>query len=88
VTRLQAGIRGLDSRQGQVFFSLRHRVQDKSGAHPVSYPMGTSCSFIGVKWTGREAPPTDEVKNAWSYISTPPYVFMAWYLVQQRDNFT
>jgi hypothetical protein len=29
-----------------------------------------------------------ELKNTWSYTSTPPYVFMAWYLVKNRDNFT
>jgi hypothetical protein len=27
-------------------------------------------------------------KNAWSYTSTPPYVFMAWCFVKHRDNFT
>jgi len=27
-------------------------------------------------------------KNAWSYASTPQYVFMAWFLVKHRDNFT
>jgi hypothetical protein len=27
-------------------------------------------------------------KNAWSYTSTPQYVFMAWCLVKRRDNFT
>jgi hypothetical protein len=26
-----------------------------------------------------------EVKNAWSYTSTPQYVFMAWYLVKHKD---
>jgi hypothetical protein len=26
-------------------FSLRHRVQTGSGAHPASYPMGTGGSF-------------------------------------------
>jgi hypothetical protein len=30
----------------------------------------------------------DEVKNAWRYTSTPQYVFMAWCLVEYRDNFT
>jgi hypothetical protein len=25
-----------------------------------------------------------EVKNTWSYTSTPPYDFMAWYLVKHR----
>jgi len=45
------------------------------------------------------SPPSSvEVKNGWSYISAPPYVFMAWflvkyrafmvwYLVKHRDNF-
>jgi hypothetical protein len=28
-----------------------------------------------------------EVKNAWSYTSTLPYVFMAWWLGKHRDNF-
>jgi hypothetical protein len=23
----------------------------------------------------------------WSYTSTPPYVFMVWYLVKHRDNY-
>jgi hypothetical protein len=27
-------------------------------------------------------------KNAWSYTSTPQYIFMAWCLVKHRDNFT
>jgi hypothetical protein len=42
----------------------------------------------GVKRPGREAdnspPSSAEVKKAWSYTSTPQYVFMAWCL----DNFT
>jgi hypothetical protein len=37
---------------------------------------------LGVKRPGREAdysPPSGaEVKNAWSYTSTPQYAFMAW----------
>jgi hypothetical protein len=28
-------------------FSLHHRVQNGSGAHLVTYPMGTGCSFRG-----------------------------------------
>jgi hypothetical protein len=39
-------------------------------------PMGTRGSFSGVKWPGREvdhsSPSSAEVKNAWSYKSTPP----------------
>jgi hypothetical protein len=45
----------------------------------------------GVKRPRREAdhspPSSAEVKNAWSYTSTPPYVFMAWYLLKHRYNY-
>jgi len=45
-----------------------------------------------VKQLGHEAdhspPSRAEVKNAWSYTSTRPYAFMAWYLVKHRDSFT
>jgi hypothetical protein len=30
-------------------FSLHHHIQNGSGAHPVSYPMGTRGSFLGDK---------------------------------------
>jgi hypothetical protein len=33
-------------------FSLHHRVQNGSGAHPASYPMGTRDSFPGAKAVG------------------------------------
>jgi hypothetical protein len=33
-------------------FSLHHRVQNGSGAHPASCPMGTRSSFPGVKAAG------------------------------------
>jgi len=45
-----------------------------------------------VKRPGREAdhstPSSTEVKDEWSYISTPQYVFMVWCLIKLRDNFT
>jgi hypothetical protein len=47
---------GLDDRGSRVQlpagagnFSLHHRVQNGSGAHPASYPMGTKDSFSEVK---------------------------------------
>jgi hypothetical protein len=47
---------------------------------------------LGIKQPGQEAnhspPSSAEVKNAWSYTSTPQYVFIAWCLVKHRDNFT
>jgi hypothetical protein len=74
-------------------FSPHHR--DHVGwfrAHLVSYPKGIGGCFPGVKRTGRETnhspPSSGEVKNASSYTSAFLYVFMAWYLVKQRDNFT
>jgi hypothetical protein len=55
-------------------FSLHHHVQNGSGAHPASYPIGTAGSFPGGKRLGREAnhspPSSAEVENAWSYTST------------------
>jgi hypothetical protein len=45
---------------------------------------------LGVKRPGREAghsPPSSAEVNAWSYISIPQYVFMAWCLVKHRDSF-
>jgi hypothetical protein len=33
-------------------FSLHHRIQTGSGAHPASYPMGTKGSFPGGKAVG------------------------------------
>jgi hypothetical protein len=53
--------------------------------------MGTGALSLRVQRKGREVDhsPTSnaEVKNAWSYSSTPQYVFMAWCLVKYRNNF-
>jgi hypothetical protein len=63
---------GLDDRRVRVpagagNFSLHYRVQNGSGAHPASYPLGTRGSFHGVKRPGREAdhspPSSTEVKE-------------------------
>jgi hypothetical protein len=55
--------------------SHRRNVQAGSGVHPASYPVGT-----GVHSSRRQpdhSPPSSaEVKNAWSFSSTPPYVCM------------
>jgi hypothetical protein len=75
---------GLDVRGSRVRFpagagnfSLHHRVQNGSGAHPASYPMGTRVSFPGGK-SGRGVKLTTHLhlvprsKIEWSYNSTPP----------------
>jgi hypothetical protein len=36
-------------------FYIHHRVQNGSGAHPASYPMGIRGPFLGVKRPEREA---------------------------------
>jgi hypothetical protein len=50
---------GLDDRESSVRvpagagnFSLHHRVQIDSGAHPASYPKSTVNSFLGVETDG------------------------------------
>jgi hypothetical protein len=62
-------------------FSPFHVFRTGIEAHPASYPIGTGCSFPGVKGLGLEAdhsPATSaEVKKTWIYTSTPAYAFMA-----------
>jgi hypothetical protein len=72
-------------------FSLHYRVQNGSGAHPASYPMGARGPSLGIKWPRHEADlsPSSgaEVKNECSYTSTPLYVNMAWCFVKHIYNF-
>jgi hypothetical protein len=67
-------------------FSLHH-VQTSSQAHPALYEMGIGGSSPEEKQPRHEAdhspPSSAEVKNAWSYTSTPSILFMAWYLMKQ-----
>jgi hypothetical protein len=76
---LRAGWSGVRVPVGVGNFSLHHRVQTGSRAHPGSYPMGVRASFPGggrVKRQGHEADHSHssnaDVKNVWNYISTPP----------------
>jgi len=53
---------GLDDRSSRVRFpvgagnfSLHHCVQNDSGTHPASYPMGVGALFLGIKRPRREA---------------------------------
>jgi hypothetical protein len=63
-------------------FSLSYRNQTASGLDQTSYPTDTGGSFPGSKVAGALGC-SAEVKNAWSYTSTPQYVFMTWYLIKQ-----
>jgi hypothetical protein len=75
--------------------SPRLLIQFIRSYHCILYPQPEDTPgalSLGVKRPGREAdhspPSSDEVKYAWSYTSTPQFVFMAWCLVKHRDNFT
>jgi hypothetical protein len=83
---------GFDSRQGLgiYLFTTASRTALGPTQPPIQWVPGALS--LRVKWPGCEAnhspPSSAEVKNAWSYTSTPQYVFMAWCLVKHRDNFT
>jgi hypothetical protein len=72
------------TRQGQrkEILSLCYRVQTGFGAHASSHPKGTRGSFLGPV-ADHALQCSIKVKNAWSSTSSPPYVFMAWYLIKQ-----
>jgi len=54
--------------------------------------MGTGGSFPGDKVSGAYTDHTRacgaKVKNVWICTSIALYVFVAWYLIKHRDNFT
>jgi hypothetical protein len=60
---------------------------DRLWGPPVSYQWGTGGCFLGVKREADHSPPSSaEVKNLWSYTSTPSHDFMAWYFVKHRPT--
>jgi hypothetical protein len=71
-------------------FSVCHSVETNSSSrtHPASCPLGARVLFSGVMWPGYEIdhlPPSRvEVKNAWSYTSTPPYSCISWCLITSQ----
>jgi hypothetical protein len=91
---------GLDDRGSRVRFqaragnfSLHHRIQNGSGAHPASYPMGTRGSFSGCKVAEAWSWPLTSIYCRGQRMSgalTPlsQYAFMAWCSVKHRDTFT
>jgi len=58
-------------------FSLRHWVQIGSGAHPAPIQWVPGALTPMIKWPEADwSPPSSpEVKNSWSYTSTPPKLF-------------
>jgi len=60
-------------------FGITYELRD-----PAPSPMGKAAG----SWSCLSPPSSAEFKNAWSYTSTPQYVFMARCLVKHGDNFT
>jgi hypothetical protein len=83
---------GFESRRGLgiFLFTTASRTALGTTQPPIQWVPGALS--LGVKRPGREVdnslPSNAKIKNAWSYTSTPQYVFMAWCLVKQRDSFT
>jgi len=78
VTRLRAGLPWFHSWQGQwVFFT--------SSPHPYRLWVPPSLLSNGY-WVLYPQGEAAEVKNAWSYASTPPYVSITWCLIRHRLN--
>jgi hypothetical protein len=81
------GVLGFDSRRelGIFLFTTVYRTALGPTQPPIQWVPGALS--LGLKRPGREAdhslPSCSEVKNVWSYTSTPQYVFMAWCLVKQ-----
>jgi hypothetical protein len=92
VTRLPAGQLGFDSRQGHGIFLILTASRLALGPTEPPAQWETGALSPGVEMPGREADHSPassaEVKNAWSYTSTLPYVLMAWCLVKCRVNFS
>jgi len=93
VASLRARRAGFDFRQWQGAFSLLHRLQPALSPTQPCIQWVSGVVSPGVKRPGRReadhSPPSSaEVRKAWSYNSTPPYVFMACYLVKRRGDFT
>jgi hypothetical protein len=68
-------------------FSLHHRVQNGSGAHPASHPMGTGVKRPGVKLTA----PLHLVQRPRIRGAIPPipqYAFKAWCSAENNTGTT
>jgi hypothetical protein len=80
----------LDPRQGLKFFLLATASRPTLGPNQLLIQCVPGAVSLGVRRAGREAdssiPSDSEFKKAWNCI--PQYVFMTWYSVKHKDNFT
>jgi hypothetical protein len=72
-----------------ISFTIASRLAHGPTQPPIQWILASLSPEI--KWLGHEvdlsSPSSAKVRNVWGYTSTPPYIFMAWYLVMHRDNF-
>jgi hypothetical protein len=89
VNRLRAGRPWFFPRKGQRMFLFTTAPRPALGQTQPPNQNVKGALSLKVKRPGREADHSPvvnaDIKNAWSYFSTPPYVFMSWYLVKYRD---
>jgi len=78
MSKLQDARPGFDFRQGQWWDIFCQSVQTGSGAHPVSFPMGSEGSY-------RKGKAARSLKLTTHFHLE--YVFMAWFVVKHRDTF-
>jgi len=92
VTELRAGLPVFDSWQGQEFFHFTTAYRPALGLTQPPLQRAAGAHIPWLKRYTHEAhhsrSASAEVKNAWSYTSTTPHVFIAWCLVKHRDSFT
>jgi hypothetical protein len=69
-------------------FSLHHRVQNVSEAHPASYPMGTMGSFPGGKADHSPASSAEVKVCVELYLHSPSTPSWRGAQLKHRDNFT
>jgi hypothetical protein len=67
-----------------------HTVSRSAWGPPSLLSYGYGAIAPGIKRPERKTdhsyPSSVEVQNTWSYVSTPPYVFIAWCLMNHKDN--
>jgi hypothetical protein len=88
VTKLRAGWPGFDSWQGQIIFLFATASRPALGPIQPLVQLILGALFRWIKRLGSRADHSPlslaQVKNNWSYTSTPPYFFMVWYSVMYR----
>jgi hypothetical protein len=88
LTRLRAGRAGFESRLGQGLFVFATASRPVAGPTQPPIQWVAGALFLGLKRPGCEAnrspPSVIKVKNTWTHISTPLYIFMTGCLIKHR----